>query len=139
MLGGSHDEIVNAISNAWTDGAQLTLFRQGNNTGWRKSWAGGDATSRAVWHALMALKGEMGYPSALTMKNFGFYDAVFEGKPYKFQRPYGSYVIENVLFKIAYPTAFHGQTGVEAAIKKEPGLASGINVMGGYIRNKAVA
>ena len=119
MLGGRHDEIVNAISNAWTDGAQLTLFRQGNNTGWRKSWAGGDATSRAVWHALMALKGEMGYPSALTMKNFGFYDAVFEGKPYKFQRPYGSYVIENVKFKLV-AAGMHGQSAVECAFQLHP-------------------
>ena len=119
MLGGSREEIVNAISNAWTDGAQLTLFRQGNNTGWRKSWAGGDATSRAVWHALMALKGEMGYPSALTMKRFGFYDAVFEGKPYRFQRPYGNYVIENVKFKLV-AAGMHSQSAVECAFRLHP-------------------
>ena len=89
-------------------------------TGPRKSWAAGDAASRSVRLALLALKGEMGYPSALTAQGWGFYDVLFKGEPFKFQRPYGSYVIENVLFKIAYPTAFHGQTGVEAAIKLHP-------------------
>lgn len=119
MLGGSREEIVNAISNAWTDGGQLTIFRQGNNTGWRKSWAGGDATSRAVWLALMALKGEMGYPSALTMKTYGFCDTVFHGQSLKFKRPYGSYVIENVKFKFV-AAGMHGQSAVECAFRLHP-------------------
>jgi len=120
MLGGTRDEIMNAVSNAWLDGHPLAAFRRKPNTGSRKSWAAGDAASRSVRLALMAIKGEMGYPSALTAKGWGFYDVLFKGKPFRFQRPYGSYVIENVLFKIAYPTAFHGQTGVEAAIKLHP-------------------
>jgi 2-methylcitrate dehydratase len=120
MLGGTREEIMNAVSNAWLDGHPLAAFRRKPNTGSRKSWAAGDAASRSVRLALMAVKGEMGYPSALTAKGWGFYDVLFKDKPFKFQRPYGSYVIENVLFKIAYPTAFHGQTGVEAAIKLHP-------------------
>jgi 2-methylcitrate dehydratase len=120
MLGGTREEIMNAVSNAWVDGHALVTFRRKPNTGSRKSWAAGDAASRGVRLALMALKGEMGYPSALSAKTWGFYDVLFKGKPFKFQRPYGSYVIENVLFKIAYPTAFHGQSGVEAAIKLHP-------------------
>jgi len=120
MLGGTRDEIVNAVSNAWVDGHALAAFRRKPNTGSRKSWAAGDAASRGVRLALMALKGEMGYPSALTAKTWGFYDGWVKGKPFRFQRPYGSYVIENVLFKIAYPTAFHGQSGVEAAIRLHP-------------------
>ena len=120
MVGGTREEIMNAVSNAWLDGHPLAAFRRKPNTGSRKSWAAGDAASRSVRVALMAVKGEMGYPSALTAKGWGFYDTLFKGKQLKFQRPYGSYVIENVLFKIAYPTAFHGQTGVEAAIKLHP-------------------
>ena len=120
MLGGTREELMNAVSNAWVDGHALATFRRKPNTGSRKSWAAGDASSRGVRLALMALKGEMGYPSALTAKTWGFYDVLFNRKPFTFQRPYGSYVIENVLFKIAYPTAFHGQSGVEAAIKLHP-------------------
>ncbi len=120
MLGGTRDEILNAVSNAWVDGHALAAFRRKPNTGSRKSWAAGDAASRSVRLGLMALKGEMGYPSALTAKTWGFYDVLFKGEAFKFQRPYGSYVMENVLFKIAYPTAFHGQSGVEAAIKLHP-------------------
>ena len=120
MLGGTREELMNAVSNAWVDGHALATFRRKPNTGSRKSWAAGDAASRGVRLALMALKGEMGYPSALTAKTWGFYDVLFKGKPFSFQRQYGSYVIENVLFKIAYPTAFHGQSGVEAAIKLHP-------------------
>jgi 2-methylcitrate dehydratase len=120
MLGGTREEIVNAVSNAWIDGHALAAFRRKPNTGSRKSWAAGDAASRGVRLALMALKGEMGYPSALTAKTWGLYDVLFRGKPFRFQRPYASYVIENVLFKIAYPTAFHGQSGVEAAIRLHP-------------------
>ena len=120
MLGGTREEIMNAVSNAWLDGHPLAAFRRKPNTGSRKSWAAGDAASRSVRLALMAVKGEMGYPSALTAKGWGFYDTLYRGRQFKFQRAYGSYVIENTLFKIAYPTAFHGQTGVEAAIRLHP-------------------
>ncbi|HET6491705.1 MAG TPA: bifunctional 2-methylcitrate dehydratase/aconitate hydratase [Burkholderiales bacterium] len=120
MLGGTHEEIVNALSNAWLDGHALAAFRRKPNTGSRKSWAAGDAASRGVRLALMAVRGEMGYPAALSAKRWGFYDALFKGKPFKFQRPFGTYVMENTLFKIPYPTAFHGQSGVEAAIKLHP-------------------
>jgi 2-methylcitrate dehydratase len=117
MLGGSRDEVINAVSNAWIDGQSLRTYRHTPNTGSRKSWAAGDATSRAVRLALMALKGEMGYPSALTAKNWGFYDVLFKGKPFAFQRKYGSYVMENVLFKISFPAEFHAQTAVECAVR----------------------
>ncbi|HLW74192.1 MAG TPA: bifunctional 2-methylcitrate dehydratase/aconitate hydratase [Gammaproteobacteria bacterium] len=117
MLGGSREDVINAVSNAWVDGGALRAYRHAPNTGSRKSWAAGDATSRAVRHALMALKGEMGYPSALTAKTWGFYDVLFKGQPFKFQRKYGSYVMENVLIKISYPAEFHAQTAVEAAMK----------------------
>jgi len=120
MLGGTRDEIINAITNAWVDGQSLRTYRHAPNTGSRKSWAAGDATSRGVRLALMALKGEMGYPSALTAKTWGFYDVLFRGKPFRFRRPYGSYVMENVLFKISYPAEFHAQTAVEAAIRLHP-------------------
>jgi 2-methylcitrate dehydratase len=120
MLGGTREEIVNALSNAWVDGQSLRTYRHAPNTGSRKSWAAGDATSRAVRLALMALKGEMGYPSALSAKTWGFYDALFKGQPLKLARPYGSYVMENVLFKISYPAEFHAQTAVEAAIRLHP-------------------
>jgi 2-methylcitrate dehydratase len=117
MLGGTHEEIVNAVSNAWIDGQSLRTYRHMPNTGSRKSWAAGDATSRGVRLALMALKGEMGYPSALTAKTWGFYDVLFRGKPFSLKRKYGSYVMENVLFKISYPAEFHAQTAVECAIR----------------------
>jgi len=120
LLGGTREEIVNALSQAWVDGHALAAFRRKPNTGPRKSWAAGDAASRAVRLAMMAVKGEIGCPSALTAKTWGFYEVFFNGKPFRFQRPFGSYVIENVLFKIPYPTAFHGQSGVEAAIKLHP-------------------
>jgi 2-methylcitrate dehydratase len=120
MLGGTQEEIVNAVSNAWIDGQSLRTYRHVPNTGSRKSWAAGDATSRGVRLALMALKGEMGYPSALTAKTWGFYDVLFKGKPFAFTRPYGAYVMENVLFKISYPAEFHAQTAVECAIKLHP-------------------
>jgi 2-methylcitrate dehydratase len=120
MLGASRDEIVNALSNAWVDGQSLRTYRHAPNTGSRKSWAAGDATSRAVRLALMAVKGEMGYPSALTAKTWGFYVVLFKGRPFKLARPYGSYVMENVLFKISYPAEFHAQTAVEAAIRLHP-------------------
>jgi 2-methylcitrate dehydratase len=120
LMGGTQEEIVNALSQAWVDGHALAAFRRKPNTGPRKSWAAGDAASRGVRLALMAMKGEMGCPSALTAKTWGFYEVLFKGKPFRFQRPFGSYVIENVLFKLPYPTAFHGQSMVEAAIKLHP-------------------
>jgi 2-methylcitrate dehydratase len=116
LLGLSRDEIVNALSMAFVDGQALRTYRHAPNAGSRKSWAAGDATSRAVRLALFAKAGEMGYPSALTAKTWGFYDVSFKGKPFSFQRPYGSYVMENVLFKISYPAEFHAQTAVEAAM-----------------------
>ncbi|MGZ3304870.1 MAG: bifunctional 2-methylcitrate dehydratase/aconitate hydratase, partial [Asticcacaulis sp.] len=116
MLGLSRDEIIDAVSLAWVDGQSLRTYRHSPNTGSRKSWAAGDATSRAVRLALMTQKGEMGYPSVLTAKTWGFYDVLFKGQPFKFQRPYGSYVMENVLFKISFPAEFHSQTAVEAAM-----------------------
>ena len=116
MLGGSREDVVNAVSNAWIDGGALRTYRHAPNTGSRKSWAAGDATSRAVRHGLMALRGEMGYPSALSAKTWGFYDVLFKGQSFKFQRPYGSYVMENVLIKISFPAEFHAQTAVEAAM-----------------------
>src|SRR3954469_11058990 len=116
MLGLMHDEIVNAVSNAWIDGQSLRTYRHAPNAGSRKSWAAGDATSRGVRLALMAQKGEMGYPSALTAKTWGFYDVLFKGEPFRFTRPFGSYVMENVLFKISFPAEFHAQTAVECAV-----------------------
>jgi 2-methylcitrate dehydratase len=124
MLGLSRDEIINAVSLAWVDGQSLRTYRHTPNTGSRKSWAAGDATSRAVRLALIAKTGEMGYPSALTAKTWGFYDVSFKGQPFKFQRPYGSYVMENVLFKISYPAEFHSQTAVEAAMTLHERLAA---------------
>ncbi|KZX37337.1 bifunctional 2-methylcitrate dehydratase/aconitate hydratase [Wohlfahrtiimonas chitiniclastica] len=116
MLDLTREEILNAVSLAWVDGQSLRTYRHAPNTGSRKSWAAGDATSRAVRLALMAKKGEMGYPSVLTAKTWGFYDVSFKGQAFKFQRPYGSYVMENVLFKISFPAEFHSQTAVEAAM-----------------------
>jgi 2-methylcitrate dehydratase len=116
MLGLTHGQILDALSLAWVDGQSLRTYRHAPNTGSRKSWAAGDATSRAVRLALMVRAGEMGYPSVLTAKGWGFYDVLFRGRPFSFQRPYGSYVMENVLFKISYPAEFHAQTAVEAAM-----------------------
>jgi 2-methylcitrate dehydratase len=116
MLGGSREQIINAVSNAWVDGGALRTYRHAPNTGSRKSWAAGDATSRAVRHALFALKGEMGYPSALSAKTWGFQDVLFKGKALSVPQSFGSYVMENVLFKISYPAEFHAQTAVEAAM-----------------------
>jgi 2-methylcitrate dehydratase len=117
MLGLSRDEATNAVSLAWVDGQSLRTYRHAPNTGSRKSWAAGDATSRAVRLALMARTGEMGYPSVLTAPVWGFYDVLFKGQAFKFQRPYGSYVMENVLFKISFPAEFHSQTAVECAMQ----------------------
>src|SRR4029079_13458018 len=106
LLGGNRDQIINAISNAWADGGALRVYRHSPNTGSRKSWAAGDATSRAVQHALMAIKGEMGYPSALSAKNWGFSDVLFKGDAIRLPKPFGSYVMEHVLFKISFPAEF---------------------------------
>jgi 2-methylcitrate dehydratase len=116
MLGATYEQIIDAVSNAWLDGQSLRTYRHAPNTGSRKSWAAGDATSRAVRLALMVMKGEMGYPSALSAKTWGFYDVLFKGKPFKFTQAYGSYVMENVLFKISFPAEFHAQTAVECAL-----------------------
>jgi 2-methylcitrate dehydratase len=116
MIGCSYDEVVNAISQAWVDGQSLRTYRHAPNTGSRKSWAAGDATARAVRLALISKTGEMGYPSVLTAKTWGFYDVLFKGQPFKFQRPFGSYVMEHVLFKISFPAEFHAQTAAEAAL-----------------------
>ena len=123
MLGLDREELINAVSLAWVDGQSLRTYRHAPNTGSRKSWAAGDATARAVRLALMAQKGEMGYPTVLTAKTWGFYDVLFKGKPFTFQRPYGSYVMENVLFKISFPAEFHSQTAVEAAMTLHAELA----------------
>ena len=116
MLGLSRDDLINAVSLAFVDGHPLRTYRHAPNTGSRKSWAAGDATSRAVRLALIAKTGEMGYPSVLTAKTWGFYDVLLKGNALKFQRPYGSYVMENVLFKISFPAEFHAQTAAEAAL-----------------------
>ena len=120
LMGLTRDEIINAVSNAWIDGQSLRTYRHAPNTGSRKSWAAGDATSRAVRLSLMAAKGEMGYPSGLSAKGWGFYDVLFKGKPFQFTRSYGSYVMENVLFKISFPAEFHAQTAVECAVQLHP-------------------
>ena len=117
LLGLTRDETLNAVSLAWVDGQSLRTYRHAPNTGSRKSWAAGDATSRAVRLALIARTGEMGYPSVLSAKTWGFYDVLFKGRPFKFQRPYGSYVMENILFKISFPAEFHSQTAVECAME----------------------
>jgi 2-methylcitrate dehydratase len=120
LLGLTPEETVNAVSQAWVDGQSLRTYRHAPNTGSRKSWAAGDATSRAVRLALISQTGEMGYPSVLTAKTWGFYDVSFRGQPFKFQRPFGSYVMEHVLFKISFPAEFHSQTAVEAAMALHP-------------------
>jgi 2-methylcitrate dehydratase len=116
MLGCSYEQVVNAVSQAWVDGQALRTYRHAPNTGSRKSWAAGDATARAVRLALISKTGEMGYPSALTARTWGFYEVLFKGKEFKFQRKFGSYVMEHVLFKISYPAEFHAQTAVECAM-----------------------
>ncbi len=120
MLGLSRNATINAVSLAWVDGQSLRTYRHAPNTGSRKSWAAGDATSRAVRLALIARTGEMGYPSVLTAKTWGFYDVLFKGQPFSFERPYGSYVMEHVLFKISFPAEFHAQTAVECAMQLHP-------------------
>jgi 2-methylcitrate dehydratase len=122
LLGGSKEEIINAVSHSWLDGGALRAYRHAPNAGPRKSWAAGDACRRAVTHALNAVKGCLGYPSALTAPHWGFYDVLFKGQPFEFERPFGSYVMENVLFKISYPAEFHAQTAVECAMQLHPRL-----------------
>lgn len=120
LLGGNQQDIVNALSQAWLDGHCLRTYRHAPNTGSRKSWAAGDAASRGVRLALMTLQGEMGYPSALTAKKWGLYDVLFQGKSFAIPRPFASYVMENILFKVSYPAEFHAQTALECAIELHP-------------------
>jgi 2-methylcitrate dehydratase len=120
LMGGGREQIINAVSQALVDGQPLRTYRHAPNTGSRKSWAAGDATARGVLLALISLKGEMGYPSALTAPTWGFYDVLFKGQTFRLSRPYGSYVMENVLFKISYPAEFHAQTAVECALQLHP-------------------
>ncbi|MHA1995837.1 MAG: bifunctional 2-methylcitrate dehydratase/aconitate hydratase [Candidatus Hodarchaeales archaeon] len=127
MLGCNEKQVVNTISQVWCDSGALRTYRHAPNTGSRKSWAAGDATSRGVFFALQSLRGEMGYDTCLTAPKWGFYDRIWNGKQFKFQRIYGSYVIENVLFKISYPAEFHGQTAVEASIKLHSSIKDRLN------------
>ena len=128
MLGGGREEIITAVSHSWIDGGALRTYRHAPNTGPRKSWAAGDACRRAVTHALNAVhKQVVGYPSALSAKTWGFYDVLFKGKAFEFERPFGSYVMENVLFKISYPAEFHAQTAVECAMTLHPQVRDRIN------------
>ena len=128
MLGGGKDEVVNAVSHSWIDNGALRTYRHAPNTGPRKSWAAGDACRRAVTHALNATQKQVvGYPSALTAKTWGFYDVAFGGKPFEFERPFGSYVMENVLFKISFPAEFHAQTAVECAMQLHPHVKSRVD------------
>lgn len=122
LMGGGRQQIINAVSQAFVDGQPLRTYRHAPNTGSRKSWAAGDATARGVLLSLFSVKGEMGYPTALTARTWGFYDALFKGQAFVVSRPYGSYVIENVLFKISFPAEFHAQTAIECAIELHPQL-----------------
>ncbi len=128
MLGGGKDEIITAASHSWIDNGALRTYRHAPNTGPRKSWAAGDACRRAVTHAINAVyKGVVGYPSALSAKTWGFYDVAFGGKPFEFERPFGSYVMENVLLKISFPAEFHAQTAVECAMQLHDEVAGRID------------
>ncbi|WP_026701880.1 bifunctional 2-methylcitrate dehydratase/aconitate hydratase [Salibacterium aidingense] len=120
MLGGNRQHVINALSNAWIDNASLRTYRHFPNAGSRKSWAAGDAGSRAVWLALMAVRGEMGYSSALSAEKWGFQDVLLQGNEVTLSRPFDSYVMENILFKVSFPAEFHGQTAVECAIQLHP-------------------
>ena len=127
MLGGTKEQIVSALSQAWLDGQSLRTYRHAPNTGSRKSWAAGDASARGVQLAMLTIKGEIGYPSALSATNWGFYDVLFEGRAFEFNQKFDSYVMENILFKISYPAEFHAQTAVECAIKLHPQVIDKIN------------
>ncbi|MEO6095062.1 MAG: bifunctional 2-methylcitrate dehydratase/aconitate hydratase, partial [Fibrobacteria bacterium] len=120
MLGGTRDQIIDTVSHAFIDGGALRAYRHAPNTGSRKSWAAGDATARAVWLAMMVLRGEMGYPAVLGAPQWGFQDVFLKGKAFTLARPLGTYVMENVLFKVSFPAEFHAQTAVEAAIRLHP-------------------
>ena len=122
ILGGNKDDVINALTHAWLDGQSLRTYRHAPNAGSRKSWAAGDATSRAVRLAMITLSGEMGYPSVLTAKTWGFEDVLFKSDSLRIPQSFGSYVMENVLFKISFPAEFHAQTAVEAAVKIYPGV-----------------
>jgi 2-methylcitrate dehydratase len=122
LLGANRDQVINAISNAWIDGAPLRTYRQAPNTGSRKSWAGGDAAARGLFLAWLAVNGEMGYPSALTALNWGFQDVLFKRQEVRLVQPLSTYIIENILFKVSYPAEFHAQTAVEAAIQLHPSV-----------------
>ena len=130
MLGGGKQQIISAVSNSWVDNGALRTYRHAPNTGPRKSWAAGDACRRAVIHALNAVNGEVGYPSALSAQTWGFYDTAFQGKEFRFERPFGSYVMENVLFKISFPAEFHAQTAVECAMALHPQVKERIGEIG---------
>ena len=127
MLGCNRDEILNAVSHAWLDGCSLRTYRHAPNTGSRKSWAAGDATSRGLFLAMTAHRGEMGYPTAISAKGWGFEDVLFKGKDLSFSQDYGTYVMENILFKISFPAEFHAQTAVEAALKLHPEVVNRID------------
>lgn len=120
LLGGSKEQVMDTVSNAWIDTGSLRAYRHEPNTGSRKSWAAGDATSRGVFLAMLTMQGEMGYPQAMTAKKWGLYDVLFKGQPFIFQRPLTSYVMENVLFKVSFPAEFHAQTAVECALQLHP-------------------
>jgi 2-methylcitrate dehydratase len=132
LLGATREQVVNAVSNAWADGGALRVYRHAPNTGSRKSWAAGDATSRGVWHALNALRGEMGYPGVLSTKTWGFQDALFRGNAIRLARPLGCYVMEHVLFKISFPAEFHAQTAVECALKLHPLVKERLEASSGW-------
>ena len=127
LLGGEKDDIITAVSQAFVDGQSLRTYRHTPNTGSRKSWAAGDATARGVRLALMTMKGEMGYPSVLTAPTWGFYDVLFKGEKFKFQREFGEYTMENILFKISFPAEFHAQTAVECAVKLHPQVVNNLD------------
>ena len=127
MLGGTKQQIIDALSHAFIDGGALRTYRHAPNTGPRKSWAAGDATSRAVRLALLVLRGQIGYPTALSAKIWGFYDSLFRGNRFSIARPFGSYVMEHVLFKVSYPAEFHAQTAVEAAVQLHEKVKARIN------------
>lgn len=117
MLGGSREQVISAITNAFADGGALRTYRHAPNTGSRKSWAAGDATRRGVWLAMMAVRGEMEYPTVLSVNKWGFQDVLFDGRPITLQRPLSSYVMDHILFKVSYPAEFHAQTAVECAVR----------------------
>lgn len=129
LLGGNFQKVCSAISQAWLDGHSLRVYRHAPNTGSRKSWAAGDATSRGIRLALLTMAGEMGYPSVLSAKQWGFYDVFLDGQPLKVNRPYTQYIMENILFKIAFPAEFHAQTAAEAAIKLYPEVKNRLNAI----------